>query len=235
MRGLAVGALGLIAGALGACGDSAPTYRVSGNAFDFTGSPEVRIAGATVTLVEDPTRTTVTAADGSFAFDGFAEGDEATFDLVYPNFHPIRTGTLLIEQADVERLTFQVVPEAIYTVLANSLAITPDPAKCQIVTTVTRVGKSLYDPGAHGEAGATVAIAPAGAEEGPVYFNASVQPERGLTETSEDGGVLYVNVAPGEYWLTATKPGATFRTFKMKCAAGLLVNAAPPWGLQRLP
>lgn len=221
--------------ALAACGDGATTYTVSGNAFDFAGSPEARIAGATVTLVEDPSRTAVTAADGSFAFDGFATGDEATFDLRFPNYHAIRTGTLVVGDADVERLSFQVVHDAIYTALADSLAIQPDPAKCQIVTTVTRIGKSLYDPGAHGEAGATVALGPsAGATEGPIYFNASVQPERGLTETSEDGGVLFLNVTPGEYWLTATKPGATFRTFKMKCAAGLLVNASPPWGLQRL-
>ncbi len=229
-RLIAIGAL-----ALAACGDGTPTYRVSGNAFDFTGSPDVRLAGATITLVEDPTRTAITAADGGFAFDGFAEGEQVTFDLTYPNFHPVRTGTLVMPAADVERLSFQVPPEAIFTVLAESLAIVPDPTKCQIVTTVTRIGRSIYDPGAHGEAGATVAIAPAvGVAEGPIYFNSSVQPERGLTETSDDGGVLFLNVTPGEYWLTATKPGATFRTFAMKCAAGLLVNASPPWGLQRL-
>lgn len=232
MRAAAAGFVGALA--LAACGDGTPSYTVSGNAFDFAGSPEARIAGATVTLVEDPTRTTVTAADGSFAFDGFARGDEATFDLTFPNYHPVRTGTLVIE-GDVERLSFQVVHEAIYTALADSLAIQPDPTKCQIVTTVTRIGKSIYDMGAHGEAGATVAMAPAtGAAEGPIYFNSSVQPERGLTETSDDGGVLFLNVTPGEYGLTATKAGATFRTFKMKCAAGLLVNASPPWGLQRL-
>ena len=35
--------------------------------------------------------------------------------------------------------------------------IEPDESQyCQMVTTVTRVGKSIYDAGAHGEAGATV-------------------------------------------------------------------------------
>ena len=104
-----------------------------------------------------------------------------------------------------------------------------------MVTTVTRVGKSLYDEGAHGEAGATVTIEPAlDPEQGPIYFGADVLPDRDLTETSEDGGVLFVQGEPGEYIWTATKPGVEFTQIKMKCRAGWLINASPPWGLQAL-
>ncbi len=59
-------------------------------------------------------------------------------------------------------------------------------------------------------------------------------PDRALVQTSDDGGVLFVNVPPGTYTLTGTKAGAVFTTLKMKCEAGWLVNASPPWGLQRL-
>jgi hypothetical protein len=101
------------------------------------------------------------------------------------------------------------------------------------VTTVTRVGKSIYDPGAHGEAGATVTLdPPLPAEHGPIYFNAQVLPDRTLTETSEDGGVLFIQVPPGEYVWTASKPDALLSRVKSKCRVGFLVNASPPWGLQ---
>jgi hypothetical protein len=105
--------------------------------------------------------------------------------------------------------------------------------RCQMVTTVTRVGRSIYDPGAHGEAGAIVTtVPPLPAEHGPIYFNAFVLPDRSLTETSEDGGVLSIQVPPGEYVWTARKPGAMISRIKSKCRAGFLVNASPPWGLQ---
>jgi len=220
--------------AVGACGgDDGVT--IDGDAFLFNGGTGLdgRVPGATVTLVEHPDRHVTTAADGHFQFTGFAEGDEATFELAYAN-HAIQTGTLTVGSAPIERVTFQVVHEAIYANIADMLGITPEPSKCQIVTTVTRVGKSLYDEGAHGEAGATVTISPPLAGEGPIYFNASVLPQRGLTETSEDGGVLFLQVPPGEYTLTATKTGVTFRPVRMKCRAGYLVNASPPWGLQAL-
>ena len=103
------------------------------------------------------------------------------------------------------------------------------------VTTVTRVGKSLYDPGAHGEEGATVTLDPGlPADHGPIYFDSTVMPNFGQTESSDDGGVLFVNVPPGEYVWTAHKQGVEFSPVKMKCRAGWLVNASPPWGLQAL-
>lgn len=221
-----------------ACGgdDGGGGVSVSGNAFLFNGGPgaEGRLANATITLVEDPTRTTTTAADGGFSFDGFAEGDKVTFALAMPDYHAIQTGTITVGTEPIERVTFQVVHDAIYQQLGTMLAVTPDPARCQVVTTVTRVGKSLYDEGAHGEAGALVTLAPSSAEEGPIYFNASVFPDRSETMTTEDGGVLFFNVPPGNYWLNATKAGATFRAVEIECRAGFLVNASPPWGLQAL-
>lgn len=216
-----------------ACGDDGVT--VSGDAFLFNGGVDGRIAGATVTLVEEPSRQVTTAADGHFRFDGFAAGDRVTFALAFPDHHAIQTGTLTVGSEPIERVTFQVVHDAIYDLLADMLGVEPDEAnRCQVVTTVTRAGKSLYDPGAHGEEGATVTIDPPTGEEGPIYFNSSVLPDRTLTETSDDGGVLFLQVPPGVYTLTATKPGVTFRPVTITCRAGFLVNASPPWGLQVL-
>ncbi|MEO8603166.1 MAG: carboxypeptidase-like regulatory domain-containing protein [bacterium] len=205
---------------------------ISGNAIPFNGS-DSRIAGAEISILEHPERRVVTTADGAFAFDDLEEGSEATLVLSHPDYHAIQTGTIRLGPQGASRVTFQGVTHPIYAALATFLAVTPDPSRCQIVTTVTRLGRSLYDPGAHGEAGAIVDLQGATPGEGPIYFNSSVLPERALLETSDDGGVLFVDAPLGEYRWTATKPGAAFSSLTMKCRPDVLVNASPPWGLQR--
>ena len=214
----------------GCGGDSGVT--VSGDAFDFLG-PMIR--NAKISVLEDPSRTTTSGADGHFVFDDVPVGSELTLVLDHPDYMPIQTATHLIDEGGLDRITFQAVSPAIYGLLADGLGVTPDPDTCQLVTTVTRVGKSIYDSEAHGEAGATVALdPPLPLEQGPIYFNASVRPDRTLTETSADGGVLYLNAPPGEYTWTAHKDGVSFTQLKMRCRAGVLVNASPPRGLQAL-
>lgn len=229
------GALGADCDALddGTANDSCHiSVSVSGNAIPFNASDQ-RIAGAEVWLLEHPERRVVTSVDGAFRFDDLAEGSEVTLVLDHPDYHEIQTATHRLGPQGAERVTFQGVVHAVYNALALLLSVTPDPTQCQIVTTVTRVGKSLYDPGAHGEDGATTVLAGPAFEEGPVYFNSSVIPDRSLVETSDDGGVLHINATPGRYTWTASKPGAAFSSLVMTCRPNVLVNASPPWGLQR--
>ena len=209
---------------------------VQGDAIPFDKGPDGRISGATVSILEFPDMQVVTAADGRFKFDGLPVGADITLVLEHPDYHPIQTGTHVLPDEGLERLTFQAVSHGIYEALAAIVEVTPDDTKyCQMVTTVTRVGKSIYDAGAHGEAGVVVTLdPPLPAENGPVYFNAMVIPDKSLTETSDDGGVLFSQVPPGDYRWTASKAGATFREVRMKCRIGYLINASPPWGLQRL-
>lgn len=215
---------------------------VSGDVFPFNVGHEARLPDARVSVLEHPMQRMTTGEDGHFRFEGLEEGTEVTLALEKPDLRPayhihlIQTGTITLGVEDVERVTFQTVNYPTYYLLASVLGIVPDEEQsCQMVTTVTRVGKSLYDPGAHGEEGATVTVEPPlPAELGPIYFGSDVIPDRELTETSDDGGVLFINVPPGEYVLTAHKPGVAFRQVKMKCRSGWLVNASPPWGLQAL-
>ena len=208
---------------------------LSGDAIPFDNGPDGRIAGADVSLLEHPERHVTTGADGHFVFDGLEEGSEATVVLAHPDYHAIQTGTIKLGPAGVSRVTFQAVIFDIYDILAALLQVVPDDANlCQMVTTVTRVGKSIYDPGAHGEDGVTVTLdPPLAADHGPIYFNSSVLPDRALTQTSDDGGVLFIQAPPGEYVWTAHKAGAVFSRIKMTCRVGYLVNASPPKGLQR--
>jgi hypothetical protein len=207
---------------------------LSGDAIDFFEGFDSRIAGARIAILEHPEREVITSANGAFLFEDLEEGEEVTLTLDKAGYHPIQTGTIRLGAAGATRVTFQAVTDGVYTAFGAILGIIPDEEnRCQMVTTVTRVGKSIYDPGAHGEAGVTVTTSPElPAEHGPIYFNASVIPDPSLSETSEDGGSLYIQVPPGEYVWTARKRGTMISRIKQKCRAGFLVNASPPWGLQ---
>jgi hypothetical protein len=241
MKILPIVLLGALTTALLGCGGEesvAPTpatYHVSGDAIPFDNGPDGRIADATISVLERPEMKMTTGADGHFDFAGFAPGSEVTLVLEHPDYHLIQTGTLTVGDANLDRVTFQAVTHQIYDLLASVVGVTPDEKNsCQMVTTITRIGKSIYDSGAHGELGVAVTLdPPLPAALGPIYFNASVIPDRSLKESSPDGGVLYVQVPPGEYTWTGTKPSAELTTVKMKCRAGVLVNASPPHGIQR--
>ncbi len=221
---------------LASCGAPTPaTATISGDAFDFSVGISGGIAGAHVFVLEDPTLGATTDAAGHFLIPGVPVGSDASLVMEHPDYILVQTATFEVPAAGLSRVTFQAVTPDVRDALAGVLSLTIDPAACQMVTTVTRIGRSVYDPGAHGEAGVTVTLdPPLPATSGPVYFNSSVIPQRSLTETSDDGGVLFANVPPGDYTWTATKAGATFAQVRMTCRAGVLVNAAPPWGLQRL-
>lgn len=222
------------------CGDDdgggVEVATVSGNAIPFDRGPDGRVADAEVWVLERPDMRVITDADGYFEFTDLPVGSEVTLVMDHPDYVAIQTGTILLGAEGAERVTFQAVSHEIYEAFAAIVDVDPDETKCQMVTTVTRVGKSIYDPGAHGEGGAVVTIDPPLSEEqGPIYFNTSVIPDFTLDETSDDGGVLFIQAEPGEYVWTATKPDVDFTQVKMKCRAGVLINASPPWGLQALP
>lgn len=219
----------------GAGGGSTGTASVSGIAAPFNDAVEGRIEGATISVLEHPELSVVTGADGTFVFDGLPVGEDVTLVLEHPDYPLLQTGTHVLPAEGIDDLTFQAPSFAQYNGLAAILQITPDDTRCQMVTTATRKGGTILAPGAHGEAGVTVTSEPAApAESGPVYFNASVLPDRSLTETSEDGGIVFVNVPEGEYVWTGHKAGATLAEVRFKCRAGVLVNASPPRGMSVL-
>ncbi len=213
--------------------DAAPgTVAVEGDAFVFNVAGG-RIYGAKITVLEDATKLAYTDKKGHFVLKGFSPNSEVTLRLEAAGYPKNQTATLNVGTTGLKKVTFQVPVNAMYNMLAKVLQVTPDPKKCHMVSTVTRKGKSLYDPGAHGEQDAVVTATPTPvAEVGPVYFDTNVVPDKTLKKTSDDGGVLWANVTPGGYTLTATKAGVKFKTVKIKCRAGYTVNAAPPWGLQ---
>jgi hypothetical protein len=224
-----------------------------------------RIVGATVSILEMPGLTTTTNEDGEFTIEGVPSGTDATFVLEHEDYPLAQTKTHTVPTSDVTDLTFQVPNNGLYALIEIGLAITSDPNKCQMVSTFTRYGKTIGDSGPHGQAGAVLDIeAPDGAtiEEGPIYFNEDVLPDRSRTYSSLDGGVLILNADPGEYTLRAScvsdpdlvqefleeypaeedpdddlrcqTEEVQFESVRMKCRAGVFLNASPSYGLQAL-
>jgi hypothetical protein len=186
-------------------------------------------------MTEAPQYTTTVAADGTFTFD-VPSGGPATFTMQQQGFHLNQTGTIDIGADGVAMLGFQAPTDMTFDTLATALDVTPDPTRCQIATTVSRAGTAPYGGDGLGETDSVVSIDPAlPAKQGPIYFgytNGVIYPDTTLKATSLDGGVVFTNVPVGDYTLTATKAGVNFSTVDIRCRAGVLVNAAPPNGLQ---
>ena len=216
----------------------------SGQALAFAGGGG-GIPGAEVWVVEQPDRRTATDEDGHWTLADLPRGEWTTFELSHPDYVAIRTGTFLPGHDQdggeaLEQVTFQVPDFATFDLMAAGAGIYADGDLCQVATTVTRRGHSLYsEAGTHGEPGATAALSPeTDWEAGPIYFNLVaynlIYPDPELSETTDDGGVLWANVPLGDYLLEGAKDGAVIRPSRIACAAGVLVNASPPWGLQVL-
>ncbi len=214
-----------------------PTVSVSGHVMQFSQAGG-RLEGAVISVLEFPGITSTSGADGEFLFAALPSGSQVSFVMSHPDYPPIQTGTFTLGTDNLERVTFQAPNHYMYSLLARISQVQPDPNRCQIATTVTRVGLSTYDGGtSHGEPDATVSIAPTPAETvGPIYFNLAnhntIFPDLELTQTTLDGGVLFLNTFPGEYTLSALKPDTTFTDVTIRCRPGFLVNASPPQGLQ---
>lgn len=224
-------------------GTGAPVT-ASGKAFVFgpIGAGEGDLVGASLGVAEAPSLAAKITADGTFQIQ-VPGGGECSFTVRQPGFHDTQSAVLAVGAQGIDMVGFQVPSDKMYKLLGNLLNLESDATKCQIATTVSAKGTAPYGGDALGVPGVTVAIeslgGPAlGAESGPVYFNylkpGVIAPDRGLTATTVDGGVLYLNVPPGDYVLSATKAGTQFTTAKVRCRAGWLVNAAPPRGLQEI-
>jgi hypothetical protein len=109
-----------------------------------------------------------------------------------------------------------------------------------LVSTVGKSWASLYSfqlP--HGDPGATVSMTPApqnayqNLPSGPIYFDETVTPNPFLAATTVDGGVLFDNLAPGTYSVTAAKAPFSYATatFRVDGAIPLYISS-PPHSIQ---
>lgn len=243
MFGLVAVALLLVLVGPAEVGGQESTASISGTAYTFN-TRDV-IPGATIRAVEFPDRSTTTAADGSYILD-FPQGASVTLYIEAEGHAGIHLQTFTLDDQHhgtaVVGANFQTPSEPVYAglraLVASYTGQDPFEGGCVVVATVgveELVGMPFdefiqFAP--HGVEGATALITPTVSE--PIYFNSSVVPDVNQMATSNDGGVLWPNVPPGEYVLSASHPTATFTTVDVRCDEGWVVNANPVWGLHAI-
>lgn len=224
----------------------APSVTISGKAYRFN-HMDTPIPGATIKVRENSALSTVTDANGDYVLTvpndtnvtPYIESGDYTPGQHYneidlQTFHP--------RGEDIVNANFQTPSDPEYLGLKLILSVESRedgrPAQCAIVTTSSARNvrgvdyQTFWDRTPHGVAGTTAIEFPA--LDGPIYFNDSVIPDKTKTESSEDGGIVWVEVPAGTYRITGSNPNTRFASFLATCAPGRVVNANPPWGMYEL-
>jgi hypothetical protein len=216
------------------------TTFLRGTAYTF--NTRNTIAGAEIRIDELPELVAVTGATGAWELE-VPVGVDLTPYIVADGHGTIYHQTFRSGPEPIEEINFQTPTDAVYDLLYFILqGLTGRPPfedGCVIVSTISDpavVGMTFdefiqFAP--HGVAGATASGVPA--MPAPIYFNPAVIPDLTQETSSEDGGVIWANVPPGVYEVSATHPSVEFATFTATCVQDRAINASPPWGLHGIP
>ncbi len=215
------------------------TVTISGTAYEFNTVKNL-LGGATVHVLEDPALTTTVADDGTYALE-VPDGATVTPYITMDGYGTIHLQTFTTDGQDLVDVNFQTPTLQVMGLLATVLGIEKNdagyPKQCVVVSTVSTKqvrGVSYQDFiswGAHGVAGVTASISPEAGTR--TYFNEQVIPDRRVTETSADGGVVWTGLPAGDYTLSAHGAGSDWPDVHVTCADGRIINANPPWGLNQ--
>ncbi len=200
------------------------------------------IPNGVVTILETGQIIPVTD-EGKFGPFDYPAGKRITLVYSKEGYHPVQSGTFLVPaegfNAPNNNITFQVPANWVYQILIHATGASLKPGFCHVVTTVTPSNMTLH-VAPQGIPGAKIVVTPT-ISDPPFYFDmfhfwplyAETNPfTRGLTETTEDGGVGLMNVPPSDklYRMTATKPGLAFSEVQFWCRKDVLINISPPKG-----
>ncbi|MBV9575533.1 MAG: carboxypeptidase regulatory-like domain-containing protein [Gammaproteobacteria bacterium] len=213
---------------------------VSGFAESFLST--AAIPDATITILETGEKVK-TNAKGEFGPILYPIGKSITLLFEKFGYKTTQSGTVIVPKEGLtnphNNMTFQVPSIETYYLMAAIIGAQFDENQCHVVTTITAYGKILQDI-PQGEAGAKVTLTPA-VNEVPFYFDifkegpfkGKTNPfTKGLTQTSEDGGVGFFNLPPRAepYTISAQKNGVTFTEAQFLCKKGVFINISPPRG-----
>ncbi|WP_395690848.1 hypothetical protein [Nocardioides sp.] len=239
--GAAVLGLALVplAGASTSASAGGDTVTMSGTAYQFN-TVHTMLGGATIHVAEDPDLTTTVAEDGTYSLE-LPDHATVTPYITKDGYGTIYLQTFRTNGQDLVNVNFQTPTIMVRDLLAQGLGIETDddgyPTQCAVVTTVSTkqvrgvTYQQFIDWGAHGVAGVTATITPQVGNR--FYFNEHVLPDPNQAKTSVDGGVVWTAVPPGKYTLAAHGAGSRWPDVHITCAAGRIVNANPPWGLNQ--
>jgi hypothetical protein len=212
---------------------------INGFARCFTfGTP---LAKAKITIREN-NETIFTNYSGEFSFY-WQVGKSLTMVLQQEGYRTTQSATVIVPPEGFSHffnmISFQVPSHITYKFFSYAMGKKEDLTRCQIAATITAHKKTLnHLP--HGEPDTTVALFHKNGTKvdiDPFYFGIfkwgflkhKTNPfDRSLRKTSQDGGVIFVNVPPGEYTVVTTKAGVSFNKFDVLAEAGEFINISPP-------
>lgn len=213
---------------------------VSGFARSFIMGSE--IGNANITIVETG-KIIKTDNHGKFGPFDYPVGKPITLMLVKSGYHTTQSATVVVPPEGLtgpyNNITFQVPSSEAYYLLSTVVGAKEDPNACHVAATITAYHKNMDDD-PQGEADATVSLR--GYTEQPTFYfdifqsgplKGKTNPfTKGLTKTTEDGGLLIFNLPPQEkpYVMTASKAGVMFTEIQFLCRKGMFVNISPPQG-----
>ena len=216
------------------------TAPVSGFAHSFMlNNP---LPNATITILETGEKLR-TDSEGRFGPIQYPIGKPITLLFEKFNYKTIQSGTFYVPKEGLtgpyRNITFQVPSIEFYYFLKAVVGGKENPNSCHLTSTIIAHNKTLNDV-PQGVEGADVTITP-NVNEKPFYFGIFYSGPlkdytnpftKGLSKTSEDGGVAYFNLPPSDkpYTLTARKSGVTFTSVKFMCTKGAFINISPPSG-----
>jgi hypothetical protein len=200
------------------------------------------IPNATITILETGEKIKTDAA-GHFGPFQYPIGKPITLQIEKWEYKTTQTGTYIVPKEGLtgpyNNITFQVPSIESFYLLQAAIGASFNPDDCHVASTVIKFHKTLDDV-PQGEPNATVELLPA-TPDAPFYFGifesgplkGKTNPFiRGLTQTSDDGGIGFFNVPARDepYTLIAKKDGVIFTQAKFICKKGAFVNISPPSG-----
>lgn len=218
------------------------TAPVSGFARSFiTGSI---ISNADITILETGEKLK-TDTNGHFGPINYPIGKPITLELQQSGYKTTQTGTFIVPPQGLSgpynNITFQVPAWEAYAMLAYVIGANPDDNNCHVAITITDYQKTMDDI-PQGEPDAKITLSP-NINETPFYFDifktgplkGKTNPfTKGLTQTTDDGGVAFFNLPPLHnnqlYTVSAQKVGLIFTETKFWCRKGAFINISPPKG-----
>jgi hypothetical protein len=219
---------------------AATTAPVTGFARDFlTGKP---IPDADITVLENGLK--IKSNDqGLFGPLEWPVGKTITLVIEKTGYQTTQSATITVPAEGLNtpynNISLQPFDVFTYNMFALAMGIKIDNEKCHVGTTVTAYHKNLNDL-PQGERQAKILLTP-NTSEIPFYFGIFTDGPlkdnpnpfaRGLTETTDDGGVVFGNLEPSDepYTMTAVKSGVNFTQVKFLCRKGIFINISPPQG-----
>lgn len=214
---------------------------VSGQVVQAIGGEWHPMDGGVVSVVGRPDLS-IELGPTEYAYEIMAPScSDIVLKLEHPELHTVHSGLIYTGDAGIDGVTLQTPDHGTFDLLMFMSGVTMDTEMCQMATTVTDAAHLTDIPCDYcGEPGVKVALdPPVTVEHGPIYFEIGgvsiIYPVPELTETSEDGGVLFVNLPAGDYVVYGYRDGLEMTYARFHCESGWFVNPAPPRGIQVQP